>query len=118
MPQGDTLDLEANELLALLLCATGSSAQSRRNVDPWAHIHDLIFSCLLSSFISQGARTLEEIRDAALEAYGELMALDVFDAVDVVLGEGKVGGCWGQRHCWWHRARVRSDGVRRRLDVF
>ncbi|PSC74144.1 sorting and assembly machinery component 50-like protein B-like [Micractinium conductrix] len=37
----------------------------------------------------KGARTLEEIRDAALEAYGELMALDVFDAVDVVLGEGK-----------------------------
>ena len=46
------------------------------------------------------ARTLEEIRDAALRAYEELMALDIFDAVDVVLGEGsKVcrasAGQWG-----------------------
>lgn len=33
------------------------------------------------------ARTLEEIRDAALAAYEELMALDIFDAVDLVLVE-------------------------------
>jgi len=49
------------------------------------------------------ARTLEEVRDAALRAYEELMALDVFDAVDLVVGEGnKVGS---RRHsaavcCW------------------
>lgn len=37
-------------------------------------------------------RTLEEIRDAALAAHDELMALDVFDAIDLVLTEGtKVG---------------------------
>lgn len=43
----------------------------------------------------KGAGTLEEIRDAALEAWEELVGLDIFDAVDVVLGEGsKVGaGC-------------------------
>ena len=37
------------------------------------------------------ARTLEELRDAALRAYEELTALDIFDAVDVVLGEGTKG---------------------------
>ena len=36
----------------------------------------------------KGARTLEEIRDAALEAYESLMALDVFDGVDLVVAEG------------------------------
>jgi hypothetical protein len=43
------------------------------------------------------ARTLEEIRDAALRAYEELMALDIFDAVDVVLGEGSKVCSAGQR---------------------
>jgi hypothetical protein len=43
------------------------------------------------------ARTLEEIRDAALRAYEELMALDIFDAVDVVLGEGSKVCSTGRR---------------------
>lgn len=34
------------------------------------------------------------MRDRALEAYEELMGLDIFEAVDVVLGEGgKVRSC-------------------------
>ncbi|KAL4421736.1 hypothetical protein ABPG77_002352 [Micractinium sp. CCAP 211/92] len=37
-------------------------------------------------------RTLEEIRDAAMAAHDELMALDIFDAVDLVLTEGSKGG--------------------------
>ncbi|PRW61285.1 Sorting and assembly machinery component 50 [Chlorella sorokiniana] len=37
-------------------------------------------------------RTLEEVRDRALEAYVELMGLDIFEAVDVVLEEGKARG--------------------------
>ncbi|KAI7844949.1 hypothetical protein COHA_001596 [Chlorella ohadii] len=40
--------------------------------------------------VAQG-HTLEEVRDRALEAYEELMGLDIFDAVDVVLGEGAKG---------------------------
>lgn len=36
-------------------------------------------------------RTLEEIRDAAMAAHDELMALDVFDAIDLVLTEGTKG---------------------------
>ena len=48
------------------------------------------------------ARTLEEVRDAALTAYEELMALDIFEGVDLVLSEsakaswrsgGDGGGC-------------------------
>ncbi|KAL4452572.1 hypothetical protein ABPG75_008234 [Micractinium tetrahymenae] len=35
--------------------------------------------------------TLEEIRDAAMAAHDELMALDVFDAIDLVLTEGSKG---------------------------
>ena len=47
------------------------------------------------------ARTLEEIRDAALRAYVELMALDIFDAVDVVLEEGsKVCECSARLRQW------------------
>ena len=50
------------------------------------------------------ARTLEEVRDAALTAYEELMALDIFDGVDLVLSESAKasrrvvvggGGCGG-----------------------
>ena len=52
---------------------------------------------------------LEEVRDRALEAYEELMGLDIFDAVDVVLGEGAkvrlytaslVLPCWSLCFIW------------------
>ena len=50
------------------------------------------------------ARTLEEIRDAALRAYEELMALDIFDAVDLVVAEGTKEVC-GQRKGLARRCR-------------